>query len=206
MLLWSWQVRAGQLNLEMTVFCPDSEIPMTVTGGGEVTCDRLVNIVAARLNFSPLTAPLFALSRVRICFLCSYPFLCVVPPPHLSHCPCYCDWWDIPSSFHFAYLPVRSCSSLTERCRFFLRKKTDILYYQADRKPGPTPPYGQPSLIFLGMSFTFEYGYMYVFWNRFYTRKKSSSSNYTNFHFFFTTCCSPVKIRSDSSIVEAKRL
>ena len=90
MLLSSWQVRARQLNLEMTVFCPDSEIPMTVTGGGEVTCDRLVNIVAARLNFSPLTAPLFAISRVKI-FPLFVPFLCVLSPPHLSYCPCYCD-------------------------------------------------------------------------------------------------------------------
>ena len=38
---------------------------MTVTGGRDVTCDRLVNIIAARLNFSPLTAPLFALYQVN---------------------------------------------------------------------------------------------------------------------------------------------
>ena len=44
---------------------PDSDSPMTVTGASEVPSDRLVNIIAARLNFSPLTAPLFALYQVN---------------------------------------------------------------------------------------------------------------------------------------------
>ena len=53
-----------RIPCKRTISCSDSDSPMTVTGGCEVTCDRLVNIIAARLNFSPLTAPLFALYQV----------------------------------------------------------------------------------------------------------------------------------------------
>ena len=68
--LWSFQVEYLNKDVCWIIFIKlisflDSGSPMTVTGGSEVTCDRLVNIIAARLNFSPLTAPLFALYQVN---------------------------------------------------------------------------------------------------------------------------------------------
>ena len=53
------------ISRHSSLFCLDNDSPMTVRGGSDVTCDRLVNIIAARLNFSPLTAPLFALYQVN---------------------------------------------------------------------------------------------------------------------------------------------
>ena len=68
------------------------------------------------------------------------------------------------------------------------RRKQRIFYGQVDRKRLPPPPLLRP--VFVNFLCVFDLRlWLYVLWKRFYTRKKSFSSNFLNPRFFLTVHC-----------------